>query len=77
MLSALDLMQLVQQFPMMRVELRKVVEDITDEAVQPVTSDDWRIHVSQGLDVHLRAENELPLYSVLEKDKPCRCFPNP
>jgi len=38
---------------MMRKELSKVVKDVTDETVQPITRNDWRIRLSQGLDIYL------------------------
>jgi hypothetical protein len=53
MLITLYFMQLVQELPMMRVELSKVVEDVSDKTVQPLTTNDWRITFSQGLDVNL------------------------
>jgi hypothetical protein len=38
---------------MVRVEFSKVVEDVGDKTVQSLTTNDWRITFSQGLDVNL------------------------
>jgi len=38
---------------MMRVELSKIVENVGNKTIQPLTTNDWGIAFSQSLDVNL------------------------
>ena len=46
-------MQVVQQFPVMCVELAEIMEDVLDELRETVARDDGWVHFAERRDVHL------------------------